>query len=173
MHKIELRPVKGEVPLTSLRLAVISATDSSFPIFVAICHRPIIELLDFAQSPRSSKYSSRPRDFARPAHGINTNLQRNRFSRSKKHNCIQLKVHPQLLTDDVELDEEAPDWLRADLALVAARVAAARPLDLEHPLVARRVVVRLVPRVRRVREATHRQDVQVAVTDPRHLQWGS
>ena len=70
----------------------------------------------------------------------------------------------------MELDEEAPDWLRADLALVAARVAAARPLDLEDPLVARRVVVRLVPRVRRVREPTHRQDVQVAVPDPRHLQ---
>ena len=72
----------------------------------------------------------------------------------------------------MELDKEAPDWLRADLALVAARVPPPRLLDLQHPLVPRRVVVGLVPRVRRVREPPHRQDVQVAVTDPRYLQNG-
>ena len=77
------------------------------------------------------------------------------------------------LTDHVQLHEEAPDGLRADLALVPARVPPPRLLDLQHPLVPRRVVVGLVARVRRVREPTHGEDVQVAVPDPRHLQKGA
>ncbi len=75
-----------------------------------------------------------------------------------------------LLTHDCELYEEAPDGLRADLALVPARVLPPRALDLQHPLVAARVVVRLVAHIGRVREPAHGEDVQVAVADPRHLE---
>ena len=90
----------------------------------------------------------------------------------KKHSHASIidNVNICSLTDDVQLDEEAPDGLRADLALVPARVPPARLLDLQHPLVPRRVVVRLVARVRRVREPAHGEDVEVAVPDPRHLQ---
>ncbi len=94
------------------------------------------------------------------------------------------------LTDNPEVDEEAPDRLGADLALVAARVALLGELDLkfkdskyisffivrfymsthlQYPLVPLRVVDGLVPEVGRVGVSPHRQDVEIVVADPGYL----
>jgi hypothetical protein len=74
-----------------------------------------------------------------------------------------------LLTYYCKLNKEAPDRLRADLALVSPRVPLLRGLDLEDPFVPARVVVGLVSEVGRVREATNGQDVKITMTDPRNL----
>lgn len=66
----------------------------------------------------------------------------------------------------MERHEEGAHGLRGDLALVDASVALLRPLDLQRPVVGLRRVRRLEALVRRVRVTAHRQDVQVAVTDP-------
>ena len=106
------------------------------------------------------------------------------FLFGKVHEAILLR-----LTDNPEVDEEAPDRLGADLALVAARVALLGELDLkfknskcislfncfyvsthlQYPLVPLRVVDGLVPKVSRVGVAPHSQDVEVMVADPRNL----
>lgn len=70
----------------------------------------------------------------------------------------------------MQRDEEGAHGLRGHLALVDAGVALLRPLDVQRPVVRLRRVRRLEPLVRRVRVAAHRQDVQVAVPDPRHLE---
>ncbi len=75
-----------------------------------------------------------------------------------------------VLTHDAELHEEAPDGLRADLALVPAGVSLVGVLDLQHPLVRLRAVQRLVAQIGRVCVPAHGQDVQVVVPDPGDLQ---
>ena len=74
------------------------------------------------------------------------------------------------LTDDVEVDEVAANGLRADLALVYPRVPLLGPLDLQRPLFVVSVMVGLEALVARVGVAPHSEDVDVAVTYPRHLQ---
>ena len=90
----------------------------------------------------------------------------------KKNPHFQLKLLFCSLTDDVQLHEEAPDGLRADLALVPPRVPRPHVLDLQDPLLLLRVVDRLVAHVRSVRVPAHRQDVKVVVADPGDLKEG-
>lgn len=69
----------------------------------------------------------------------------------------------------MQRDEVAAHGLRGHLALVDPGVPLLGPLDVQRPVVAQRRVRRLEALVRRVSVAAHRQDVQVAVADPRHL----
>jgi len=91
-----------------------------------------------------------------------------------------------LLTDDLQVDEEAPDGLGADLAFVPSssslkindedffpppsRVSLLRLLDLEDPLVRLRLVDALEALVRRVGEHAHGQNVQIVVANPGDLE---
>lgn len=72
-------------------------------------------------------------------------------------------------TYDCEENVECPNGLGGDLALVAALVPQLHRLDPECPLRAGLLVEGLEAQVRRVRVAAHRQDAQVAASDPRHL----
>jgi hypothetical protein len=75
-----------------------------------------------------------------------------------------------VLTDDVQVDEVAHMWRRADLALVYAWVAVLRVLNLKGPVLTVWVVDRAEPLITSVRIPAHRQQVDVAMSYPRHLQ---
>lgn len=72
-------------------------------------------------------------------------------------------------TNNVEGDEARDLGQRADLALVDAGVFFLWVLDLQHPRVRVLHVDGLETLVRRVREAPHRQHVEVPAPDPGHL----
>jgi hypothetical protein len=73
------------------------------------------------------------------------------------------------LTDNIEVNEIAAYRLCADLTFVDAGVSFLRPLYLQSPLVIVSMVIRLEALVASVRVASNCQDVNVPVSDPRHL----
>ena len=73
------------------------------------------------------------------------------------------------LTDDVDLVRLAPLGLRVDLALVRPGVCPRRRPDRQHPVLRLGQVVDRHPGVRGVADVAHRQDVEVALTDPGDL----
>ena len=75
-----------------------------------------------------------------------------------------------LLTNDAEVHEVREVRRGGHLALVDAGVAVLRVLELQDPVVARGVVRRAEPLVVGVRVPGHGQQVDVAVSHPRHLQ---
>ena len=74
------------------------------------------------------------------------------------------------LTDYAESEGAANFGLRADLTLVDSRVSCLRRADLEGPFIWAIRVKRLKPLVVGVRQDAHRQDVEVALPDPWHLE---
>jgi hypothetical protein len=83
---------------------------------------------------------------------------------------ILVRVIRVILTDDVQMDEVAHVWRRADLALVDAGVAVLRVLDLKGPVFTVRVMDRAESLVTCVRIPAHRKQVDVAMSHPGHLQ---
>jgi hypothetical protein len=75
-----------------------------------------------------------------------------------------------VLTNDVQMDEVAHVWGCADLALVDAWVSVLWVLDLQGPVFTVRVVYSTEPLVTCVRIPAHREQVDVAMSHPRHLQ---
>jgi hypothetical protein len=71
-----------------------------------------------------------------------------------------------VLTDDVQVDEVAHVWRRADLALVDAGVSVLWVLDLKRPVFTVRMMDCAEPLVTRVRIPAHRQQVDVAMSYP-------
>lgn len=65
------------------------------------------------------------------------------------------------LTDDIQINGVAFNWLRWDLTIVAAGITLLHPLDLQRPLVSRPVVSRLEAEVSRVSVSADRQNVQI------------
>jgi len=74
------------------------------------------------------------------------------------------------LTHNIERDKVAAVRLCADLTLVVPSVPLLGPLDLQSPLFVLAVMDGLEPLVTGVSVATHGQNVDVPVTNPRHLQ---
>lgn len=84
--------------------------------------------------------------------------------------CIQNYTLAHTLTNDVQVDEVAHMRCRGNLTLVHADVAVLRIFDLKHPVL--RVLMVYGPKalVRCVRVASDRQQMNVAMSDPGHLQ---
>lgn len=75
-----------------------------------------------------------------------------------------------VLTDYIQMHEVAHVGRRRDLALVDARVAMLRIFDLQAPVFRVRMMYRPEPLIGGVRVAAHRQQMDVPVAHPRHLQ---
>lgn len=75
-----------------------------------------------------------------------------------------------MLTDYVQVHKMAHVRCRRYLTLVDAGVAMLRVLDLQAPVFRVRMVYRPEPLIGSVRVAADRQQMDVPVTDPRHLQ---
>lgn len=71
------------------------------------------------------------------------------------------------LTDDIQINGVAFNWLRWDLTIVAAGIALLHPLDLQRPLVRRAVVGGLEAEVSRVSVSADRQNVQIPMPNRR------
>lgn len=82
-----------------------------------------------------------------------------------------IHVNSEVLTDNVECYKITPDGLSADLTFVNSCIALLGPFNLQNPLVSLSVVVGLEALVAGVRVASHGQDVDVSMSNPRHLQF--
>lgn len=71
-----------------------------------------------------------------------------------------------ILTDHVQMYEVTHVWRCAYLALIYARVAMLRVLDLQCPVLAVRMVDRAEPLVACIRVPPHRQQVDVPMSHP-------
>lgn len=87
-----------------------------------------------------------------------------------KHLPTRNEYEGESITNDVEPDELAAMRLTRDLTLVETGVAGLAEFDLQRPILARPGTDDAEPLIRRVRVPPHRQDVQVPVPHPRHLQ---